>query len=51
MIDNDPRCVGALAWSGYDVSPTSDMQWGLFDSARQLRTDISQPFSKFPIRL
>ena len=51
MIDNDPRCVGALAWSAYDVGPTSDMQWGLFDPQRQLRTDISQPFSTFPVRL
>jgi hypothetical protein len=51
MIDNDPRCVGALAWSAYDVGPTSDMQWGLFDSTRQLRTDISQPFLTFPVRV
>ena len=51
MIDNDPRCMGALAWSAYDLGPTNDMQWGLFDPKRRLRTDIGQPFSTFPLRL
>jgi hypothetical protein len=51
MIDNDPRCMGALAWSAYDLGPTNDWQWGLFDPQRQLRTDIGQPFSTFPVRL
>jgi hypothetical protein len=51
MVDNDPRCMGALAWSAYDLGPTNDMQWGLFDQQRQLRPDIGQPFSTFPVRL
>lgn len=51
MIDNDPRCMGALAWSAYDFGPTKDMQTGLFDQHRQLRPDIGQPFSTFPVRL
>jgi hypothetical protein len=51
MIDNDPRCIGALAWSAYDFGPTKDMQTGLFDQRRQLRPDIGQPFSTFPVRL
>jgi hypothetical protein len=51
MCANDSRCVGALAWSAYDVGTTDDMQWGLFNQQRQLRTDIGQPFSTFPVRL
>jgi hypothetical protein len=51
MCANDPRCVGALAWSAYDLGPTNDMQWGLFDEQRHLRTDIAQPFSTFPVQL
>jgi hypothetical protein len=51
MCATDPRCVGALAWSAYDLGPTNDMQWGLFDEQRQLRADIGQPFSTFPVRL
>lgn len=51
MIDNDPRCIGALAWSAYDFGPTKDMQTGLFDPQRQLRADIAEPFSMFPVRL
>jgi hypothetical protein len=51
MCANDPRCVGALAWSAYDLAPTNDMQWGLFDEQRQLRADIGQPFSTFPVQL
>lgn len=51
MIDNDPRCMGALAWSAYDFGTTKDMQTGLFDQRRQLRADIGQPFSTFPVRL
>ena len=49
MCDNDPRCMGALAWSAYDLGPTNDLQWGLFDQQRQLRTDIGQLFSTFPV--
>jgi hypothetical protein len=51
MCANDPRCAGALAWSAYDLGPTNDMQWGLFDEQRQLRADIGQPFSTFPVQL
>jgi hypothetical protein len=51
MCANDPRCVGALAWSAYDIGPTNDLQWGLFDEQRQLRADIGQPFSTFPVQL
>ena len=51
MCANDPRCMGVLAWSAYDLGPTKDLQWGLFDQERRLRTDISQPFSTFPVRL
>lgn len=51
MIDNDPRCMGALAWSAYDFGPTKNMQTGLFDPQRQLRPDIGQPFSTFPVGL
>lgn len=51
MCANDPRCMGALAWSAYDVGTTKDWQWGLFDQQRRLRTDIGQPFSTFPVRL
>jgi hypothetical protein len=51
MCANDPRCVGALAWSAYDLGPSNDMQWGLFDGQRHLRTDIAQPFSTFPVQL
>jgi len=50
MCANDPRCVGALAWSAYDLAPTNDMQWGLFDEQRRLRVDIGQPFSTFPVQ-
>jgi hypothetical protein len=49
MCDNDPRCMGALAWSAYDLGPTNDLQWGLFDQQRQLRADIGQLFSTFPV--
>jgi hypothetical protein len=48
MCANDPRCMGALAWSAYDIGTTKELQWGLFDPQRQLRTDIGQPFSTFP---
>ena len=51
MCANDPRCVGALAWSAYDLGFTNDMQWGLYDDHRQLRPDIGQPFSTFPEQL
>jgi hypothetical protein len=51
MCANDPRCMGALAWSAYDIGTTKELQWGLFDPQRQLRTDIGQPFSTFPVRL
>jgi hypothetical protein len=51
MCANDPRCGGALAWSAYDLGPTKDLQWGLFDPQRQLRTDIAQSFSTFPVGL
>jgi hypothetical protein len=51
MIDGDPRCMGALAWSAYDFGTTKDMQTGLFDQQRRLRPDIARPFSTFPIRL
>jgi hypothetical protein len=51
MCADDPRCMGALAWSAYDLGPTKDLQWGLFDQQRRLRTDISQPFSTFPVGL
>jgi hypothetical protein len=49
MCANDPRYMGALAWSAYDIGATKDLQWGLFDSQRRLRKDIGQPFSAFPV--
>jgi hypothetical protein len=49
MIDNDPRCMGAFAWSAYDFGPTGEMQTGLFDQHRRLRPDIAGPFATFPV--
>ena len=51
MCDNAPQCIGALAWSAYDLDTTKDWQFGLFDERRRLRVDIGQPFSTFPVRL
>lgn len=48
MCGNDPHCLGALAWSAWDLAPTE--QYGLYDPQRRLRTDISKPFAAFPIR-
>ena len=51
MTVNDPNCVGAIAWSAYDLSTTKDWQYGLFDRNRVLRQDIGKPFSTFPVRV
>jgi hypothetical protein len=50
MCGNDPHCVGALAWSAYDLGTGERWQFGLFDEQRQLRADIAEPFSMFPVR-
>jgi hypothetical protein len=49
MTVTDPNCVGALAWSAYDLDDTPDWQFGLYDPSRRLRTDIGTPFATFPI--
>lgn len=50
MCGNDPQCVGALAWSAYDLATPKPWQCGLFDEQRQLRSDIAEPFSMFPVQ-
>jgi hypothetical protein len=48
MCSNDPQCMGALAWSAYDLGTTEDLGYGLFDQQRRLRTDIAESFAMFP---
>lgn len=47
MCERDPRCVGALAWSTWDLASSPSLQFGLYDEHRQLRTDIAEPFLMF----
>lgn len=49
IVRSRPDIVGALAWSCYDISTTPDWQFGLYDSSRRLRTDISVPFADIPM--
>jgi hypothetical protein len=48
MCANDPNCLGAFAWSAWDLGTTATSQWGLYDAGRVLRQDIGEPFAKFP---
>jgi hypothetical protein len=48
---SDPNCVGAFAWSAYDINTTPEWEFGLFDRRRSLRDDIAKPFSQFPVQM
>ena len=49
IVASDNRFAGALAWSCWDPSNTTDSQYGLYDVKRRLRTDISVPFATIPV--
>lgn len=40
---------GALAWACWDSGTADGQKWGLFNTSRVLRTDISVPFATFPV--
>lgn len=48
MCNNDSRCVGAFAWSAWDLGQDKSTQWGLFDGQRNFRSDIGTVFLSFP---
>jgi len=49
LVEASPNNVGALAWSGYDLSSVPESQMGLFDLNRHPRTDITSVFETFPV--
>jgi len=51
LVEKSPENVGALAWSGYDLTDHDEPhdQTGLFDPNRQPRQDITSVFETFPI--
>lgn len=48
VVDSDSAFMGAIAWAGYDTSPTPAAQFGLFDATRTARDDIADVFATFP---
>jgi Cellulase (glycosyl hydrolase family 5) len=41
--------AGAFAWACWDLGDNAETQWGLYDSERRLRADISTPFDSLPV--
>lgn len=49
LVNGVPQIDAALNWSCWDINGADpSWQFGLFDAARQLRTDIATPFATLP---
>jgi hypothetical protein len=49
IVGSRPDIEGALAWSCWDLAGDKTSQYGLYDSRRRLRKDISDRFANFPV--
>ncbi|KAA0023853.1 cellulase family glycosylhydrolase [Antrihabitans cavernicola] len=49
LVKGADGCVGALAWSGYDLDDHPENQFGLFDADRRGREDILSQYRTFPV--
>lgn len=49
MCSYDSSCIGAFAWSAWDLDAKGTSAWGLFDGTRTMRPDIGSVFLEFPI--